>query len=101
MRHTVTGQTDTEGRTVHLRTCPPCEAMCGLEIHVAEQKVQLIRGDREDVWSKGYLCLNGAGLGHLHHDPDRLRVPTVRTATSGAKPRGREHLGAATSCCSP
>ena len=60
-------------RRIHLRTCPLCEAMCGLEIHVAGDRVELIRPDRDDVWSKGYLCPKGTTLGHLHHDPDRLR----------------------------
>ena len=66
------------GRRIHLRTCPLCEAMCGLEVHVRDDRVELIRGDREDVWSKGYLCPKGTTLGHLHHDPDRLRAPVVR-----------------------
>ena len=65
-------------RTVHLRTCPLCEAMCGLEIHVRDQKVELIRADQSDAWSKGHLCPKGTTLGHLHHDPDRLRQPMVR-----------------------
>ena len=52
--------------------------MCGLEIHVRDQQVELIRADRDDVWSKGYLCPKGTTLGHLHHDPDRLRVPMIR-----------------------
>ncbi|UDY36504.1 molybdopterin oxidoreductase family protein [Dermatobacter hominis] len=75
---------DGASRTVHLRTCPLCEAMCGLEVHVGtdagtgEQRVELIRADRDDVWSKGYLCPKGTTLGHLHHDPDRLRAPVVR-----------------------
>src|SRR5262245_31834302 len=65
-------------RTVHYRTCPLCEAMCGLEIHVEGDQVALIRADRDDVWSKGHLCPKGTTLGHLHHDPDRLRRPMVR-----------------------
>ena len=72
--------TTANGRRIHLRTCPLCEAMCGLEVHVRDDRVELIRGDREDVWSKGYLCPKGATLGHLHHDPDRLRAPVVRQA---------------------
>ena len=40
-------------REVHLRTCPLCEAMCGLEVHVADERVELIRADRDDVWSQG------------------------------------------------
>jgi anaerobic selenocysteine-containing dehydrogenase len=75
---TAAGTIDAEGRTVHLRTCPLCEAMCGLEVHVRGEQVELIRGDKDDVWSKGYLCPKGTTLGHLHHDPDRLRSPMLR-----------------------
>jgi anaerobic selenocysteine-containing dehydrogenase len=64
--------------TVHHRTCPLCEAMCGLEVQVEDDRVKLIRADRDDVWSKGYLCPKGTTLGHLHHDPDRIREPMVR-----------------------
>ena len=71
---------DASAREVHIRTCPLCEAMCGLEVHVRDEQVELIRGDRQDVWSKGYLCPKGTTLGHLHHDPDRLREPMVRQA---------------------
>ncbi len=62
----------------HLRTCPLCEAMCGLEIQTTADRVTRVRGDRADVWSKGFICPKGAVLGHLHHDPDRLRAPMVR-----------------------
>jgi len=52
--------------------------MCGLEIETDGDRVTRVRGDRRDVWSKGFLCPKGASLGHLHHDPDRLRAPLVR-----------------------
>jgi len=64
--------------TVHYRTCPLCEAMCGLELHVEDDAVPLIRADRDDVWSHGFLCPKGTTLGRLHSDPDRLREPMVR-----------------------
>ncbi|MFN8543125.1 MAG: molybdopterin oxidoreductase family protein [Candidatus Binatia bacterium] len=64
--------------TTHLRTCPLCEAMCGLRIDVAGGRVQRIRPDDADVWSRGYVCPKGATLGYLHDDPDRLRAPLVR-----------------------
>ena len=72
--------------TVHKRTCPLCEAMCGLCITVepddaGEQHVKLIRPNRDDVWSKGYICPKGTTLGHMHHDPDRLTVPMIRDGT--------------------
>lgn len=65
-------------RVIHYRTCPLCEAMCGLEVQVEDGRVALIRPDRDDVWSKGFICPKGTTLGHLHDDPDRLRVPMVR-----------------------
>ena len=56
-----------------------CEAGCGLEVGLsATDDVVRIRGDRNDVWSAGYLCPKGPALKHLHEDPDRLRRPVVR-----------------------
>ena len=62
----------------HFRTCPLCEATCGLEITTDGDQVVRIRGDREDVFSKGFICPKGSTLKQLHEDPDRLRVPMVR-----------------------
>ena len=67
---------------VHLRTCPLCEAMCGLEIHVEGEQVTAIRPDEDDVWSRGFVCPKGAMLGALHHDPDRVRAPMIREGTT-------------------
>jgi anaerobic selenocysteine-containing dehydrogenase len=63
---------------MHIHTCPLCEAMCGLEITVKGGRVEKIRANKDDVWSKGYICPKGTALGELHHDPDRLRAPLVR-----------------------
>ena len=71
-------QQDANARVAY-RTCPLCEATCGLEIHVRGRHVERVRGDREDVFSRGYLCPKGASLGELHEDPDRLRRPLVRS----------------------
>ncbi|MEM9174285.1 MAG: molybdopterin-dependent oxidoreductase [Myxococcota bacterium] len=60
------------------RTCPLCEATCGLAVDVRGEEVVRIRGDAEDPFSSGFLCPKGANLGELHHDPDRLRTPLVR-----------------------
>ncbi|MEE2855558.1 MAG: molybdopterin-dependent oxidoreductase [Actinomycetota bacterium] len=66
----------------HLRTCPLCEAMCGLAIHVEggpeNGKVTSIRGNRDDVWSRGHLCPKGTSLAALHDDPDRIRQPMIK-----------------------
>lgn len=68
---------DIADRTV-FRTCPLCEATCGLEIEIAGGEVKRIRGDREDVFSHGFICPKGSTLKQLHEDPDRLRKPVVR-----------------------
>ena len=60
------------------RTCPLCEATCGLEVTIGPGGVEGIRGDAADVFSHGYICPKGASIGDLHHDPDRLRQPHVR-----------------------
>ena len=60
------------------RTCPLCEATCGLEITVRGLEVGRIRGDRDDVFSRGFLCPKGSAVRALHDDPDRLRAPLVR-----------------------
>lgn len=65
-------------KNVVYHTCPLCEATCGLSFTVEDNRVVDIRGDKEDVFSKGYLCPKGAALAELHNDPDRLRTPLVR-----------------------
>ncbi len=62
----------------HFRTCPLCEATCGLELTVRDDAVVRIRGDRDDVFSKGFICPKGSVLHRLHEDPDRLRKPQIR-----------------------
>ncbi len=66
--------------TVH-RVCPFCEATCGLSIEVEGDAIVSVRGDKEDPFSRGFLCPKAYGLKELHHDPDRLRRPVRRTAS--------------------
>ena len=61
-----------------LRICPLCEATCGMVLTLDGDRVSAARGDRDDVFSHGYICPKGASFGELDNDPDRLRVPMVR-----------------------
>jgi anaerobic selenocysteine-containing dehydrogenase len=68
-----------ENNRVAFRTCPLCEATCGLEITVSpSNEIVRIRGDQNDVFSKGFICPKGSTLKQLHEDPDRLRMPLVK-----------------------
>lgn len=60
------------------RTCPLCEATCGLEIRLVDEAVKVIRGDRDNPFSNGFVCPKGTVLGRLHEDPDRIRTPLVK-----------------------
>jgi len=63
----------------HLRTCNLCEAMCGIQIEVEGDRITSIRGDKDDPFSRGYICPKAAALQDIHADPDRLRHPVRRT----------------------
>src|SRR5207244_303221 len=71
-----------DGTRIAYRTCPLCEAGCGLEITVRGQgvtgEVLRIRGDRDDVFSRGFICPKGSTLKQLRDDPDRLRTPRIK-----------------------
>ena len=68
----------TSSPAVAHRICPFCEASCGLELDLEGQRVVRIRGDQNDVFSKGFLCPKAIGLKDLHDDPDRLRTPLIK-----------------------
>ncbi|MFC7219359.1 molybdopterin oxidoreductase family protein [Streptomyces polyrhachis] len=65
-----------------LRICPLCEATCGLALTIEGEGpdgvVTGARGDRDDVFSAGFVCPKGAAFGSLDADPDRLTAPLVR-----------------------
>ena len=67
---------------VHVRTCHLCEATCGLEITTRGPDVVRIRGDRADVFSKGFICPKGSTIKDLDRDPDRVRHPMIRTGAT-------------------
>ncbi len=68
----------TESVTAY-RTCPLCEATCGLELTLEDGAISSIRGDAQDVFSRGFICPKGFALKALHEDPDRIRSPLIRT----------------------
>jgi len=79
--------------STHYRACNLCEAICGIEIRTQEHEAGAenhrldIRGDKDDPFSRGYICPKAAALGDLHYDKDRLKYPVRRT------PQGWQRLG--------
>ena len=64
------------------RTCPLCEAGCGLEVTVEDGAITRIRPDDEHVATAGFACIKGVKQHRLYASPDRLRFPMRRTAES-------------------
>ena len=60
-----------------LRSCPICEASCGLRIYVDKEakSIERIEGDPDDFRSRGYLCPKAYAIKGVYEDPDRLHRP--------------------------
>ncbi|MBW2314810.1 MAG: molybdopterin-dependent oxidoreductase [Deltaproteobacteria bacterium] len=84
-----------ESHEVVHRSCPLCEAHCGVSVEVdrTSQTVVTIRGDEADPRSGGYLCPKAYGLKGLHEDPDRLRGPQRRVGPRGDPDATWEEIG--------
>ena len=64
--------------TTALRTCPLCEATCGLVLELDGDRITRVTGDPDHPLSRGYVCPKGAAIRELDHDPDRLVRPRIR-----------------------
>lgn len=67
------------GSLLH-RSCPTCEASCGLVLEVDHDRRQLlsIKGDPEDHRSQGYVCAKSQAFRYVYEDPERLRQPVKK-----------------------
>jgi len=65
-------------RQSRFRSCPLCEAICGLELQYEDDALVAIRGDANDPFSRGHICPKGNAILDLEADPDRLRHPLRR-----------------------
>jgi anaerobic selenocysteine-containing dehydrogenase len=61
-----------------------CEAGCGVAVEVDGDRVVTVRGDRDDPFSRGYICPKAAALDDVRVDPNRVLAPSRRTGTTRA-----------------
>jgi anaerobic selenocysteine-containing dehydrogenase len=59
--------------TTHKTFCRVCNAYCGIEADIEDNRVVAIRGDRRHAVSRGFTCIKGRQLPQMHNDPERLR----------------------------
>lgn len=77
--------------------CRICEAACGLEVTVDNNRIVKVEPDREHVVTQGYACIKGIRFGEVHHSPDRIRHPMKRVGDSWVRitwERAFEEIGA-------
>ncbi|MFN8020181.1 MAG: molybdopterin-dependent oxidoreductase [Acidimicrobiales bacterium] len=60
--------------------CRICEPSCGLVATVDEGRLVKLSPDRSHPVTNGFSCHKGLAAVDLHHDPDRLDHPQLRTA---------------------
>ncbi|MBW1848173.1 MAG: molybdopterin-dependent oxidoreductase, partial [Deltaproteobacteria bacterium] len=52
--------------------------MCGLEVRVENNQIVKVRGDKDNLNSKGYVCRKGLNIRYHQHHADRLLYPLKR-----------------------
>lgn len=58
--------------------CRICEAGCGLELDVEDNKILDIRPNKTHLGSEGFACMKGLKQHKMYASPDRLTVPLKR-----------------------
>ena len=71
--------------STHYTFCRICEASCGLEVEVQDNRVTRIRPDREHPVTKGYACVKGIRFDEVQHAPDRVVHPLKRSGDALAR----------------
>jgi anaerobic selenocysteine-containing dehydrogenase len=64
--------------------CRVCTSICGILVDVEGDQVRRVRGDPSHPLSHGYTCAKGRALPRMHHHPDRLEHPMMKSKRSGA-----------------
>ena len=65
----------------HTTFCRICEASCGLQVTVENNRVTQIHPDRAHVATAGFSCPKGLKQAQMYDSPDRLKYPMKRVGT--------------------
>lgn len=62
----------------HSTACLVCATNCGLEVHVEDNRIDKVRGDKRNPFSMGYTCSKGLTVGKLVDHKQRVTTPLKR-----------------------
>lgn len=59
--------------------CRICTVQCGIVVDLEDGRVARVRGDFDHPLTRGYTCPKGRALPGLHHHPDAILRPMLRS----------------------
>ncbi len=65
-------------------TCYMCACRCGINVHIRDDKIRYIEGNRDHPINKGVLCAKGSAGIMQHYSPARLKSPMRRVGPRGS-----------------
>ncbi|MEM6608053.1 MAG: molybdopterin-dependent oxidoreductase [Pseudomonadota bacterium] len=69
---------------VRQTTCYMCACRCGINVHMRDDKVRYIEGNRDHPVNRGVLCAKGSAGIMQQYSPARLRAPLKRVGPRGS-----------------
>ncbi len=65
----------------HTTFCRICEALCGLQVTVENNRVTQVHPDKANIATHGFSCPKGLKQAEMYDSPDRLKYPMKRVGT--------------------
>ena len=65
-------------------TCYMCACRCGINVHIRDNKIRYIEGNKSHPINKGVLCAKGSAGIMQHYSPARLKSPMKRVGPRGS-----------------
>ena len=65
-------------------TCYMCACRCGINVHIRDDKIRYIEGNKDHPINKGVLCAKGSAGIMQHYSPARLKSPMIRVGPRGS-----------------
>ena len=64
-------------------TCYMCACRCGIKVHLRDNAIRYIEGNRDHPVNRGKICAKGAAGIMQQSSPARLSKPLLRTGERG------------------
>ena len=65
-------------------TCYMCACRCGIKVHLRDNAIRYIEGNKDHPVNKGVLCAKGSAGIMQHYSPARLKYPMRRVGERGS-----------------